>query len=123
MNNIPYTYAQIKAPLNLQYPDRKSLVLFRQHEGIIEVRVVREQMVNESRQSFKRYMKGMEKLARGLKEVTIETKIRATDEYGHEEPEATNIVTGWTAHFTNAHKRMIENGLVFQDRPIEFFIR
>lgn len=121
MDNIPYTYAQIKAPLNLQFPDRKSLVLFRQHEGVIEVQVVREQMVNESRQSFKRHMKGMEKLARGLKEVTIETKIRATNEYGYEEPEATYIVKGWTSHFTNAHKRMIEHGLVFQDRPIHFF--
>lgn len=121
MNNIPYTYAQINAPLNLQYPERKTLVLFRQHEGIIEVQVVRTAGVPEFTQSFKRHMKGMQKLAKNLKEVTIETKIRTTNEYGYEEPEAEFVIKGWTSHFTNAHKRMIENGLVFQNRPISFF--
>lgn len=110
MNNITYTYTHGYAAFNPTYPERKTRVLFRRspaaagYEGTVEVQVVKEVAVPEFTQSFNSFMKKMENLGKGLVEKTIETKLSATDEYGHPEPEGTHIIKGWTHKLSDAHR-------------------
>lgn len=120
MNNIPYTYTTGWAIFNPNFPERKTRVLFRRspaaanHEGNIEVQVVKEVNVPEFTQSFNSFMKKMENLGKGLVERTIETKLSATDEYGNPEPEGTHIIKGWTHKLSDAHRAALAEAPEFK---------
>lgn len=116
MDSIEYKYFTAQVALDEKYPNRFSEVLFREHEGVLEVRVRRtlqapeemyfgEKTIKSAGVSFKAYMKTLRNKAKGLKEVKINTVISTTDGYGYEEdPSATIVITGWTRKLSNSHK-------------------
>lgn len=116
MDNIEYKYFTAQVALNEKYPTRFSEVLFREHDGVLEVRVRRtmdapeemyfgEKTIKSAGVSFKAYMKTLRNKSKGLKEVKINTVISTTDGYGYEEtPSATIVITGWTKKLSNSHK-------------------
>jgi len=116
MDNIEYKYFTAQVALNEKYPTRLSEVLFREHEGVLEVRVRRtfeapngiwrsEKDPQAAGVSFKTYMKTLRNKAKGLKEVKINTVISTTDGYGYDdEPTADIVITGWTKKLSNSHK-------------------
>lgn len=114
MNNIPYTYTRGYASLNQRFPERKTNVLFRKFGENVEVQVVKTHPVPEFSQSFNSHMKKMKNLAKGLVEVVIETKIRTTNEYGYEEPEAEFVITGWTHALSDAHRAALAQAPAFK---------
>lgn len=114
MNNIPYTYTRGYASLNQRFPERKTNVLFRKFGENVEVQVVKTIGVPEFTQSFKSHMKKMKNLAKGLTEVTIETKLRATDEYGNPEPEGTHVIVGWSHKLSDAHRAALKEAPAFK---------
>lgn len=133
MNNKPYTYATGKLmtrpasepnKFGVSQPARYEDVLFRKLDDVVEVRITRigftpEWFNYEPRAasypveySFKRYMKQLKKLAKGLTEVSIGQKLSSHDSYGHEDANATLTVTGWSKKISDTRAAAL-NGLVF----------
>lgn len=133
MNNKPYTYAvgklmthQATEPnrFGVSQPARYEDVLFRQLDGVVEVRITRigatpewfaqkfPSVSHRPEYSFKRYMKHLKKLARNLTEVSIGQTLSSHDEYGHDDMSARLIVTGWSKKISD-NRAVVLKGLVF----------
>lgn len=115
MGIVDYKYFTRMAALDQRFPDRRTKVLFREADGVTEVRVRRlipapddvysgEDNIRSSGVSFKTYMKTLRNKSKGLKEVKINTEISTSDGYGHDWPSATIVITGWTTKLSNGHK-------------------
>ena len=104
-----YTYSQVTSVL-YQTEAGKNVTgdfVFRKRADKVEVMVVKEIESPEYATNFKPIMQRMQDFSKVLQGVTMETRIRVTDEYGYDNPSAVMVLKGWKSALNNRERHAL----------------
>lgn len=87
--------------------------VFRKRNEKVQVLVVKEIPAPDYATSAKPIIQRMQDFSEGLRGVTMETRIRSTDEYGYDDPSATIVLKGWKEKLSNRENRALENAKIW----------